>query len=387
MEFKNAGTTFFASPERSSQDEIVSQNAFLSRRESLFQILDAMPELVFIANNNRQIVFANTALINFVKAKSANAIIGKRPGELFLCQQALSAPSGCGTGEGCRYCGANQVMLGVLEGKPLNSECRILSQTDLGMVPYDLRIWGTPFVHEGQKFILSVATDITNEKRRQVLEKIFFHDVINTAGGIAGLLDQVSEKEAEFEDVIELLLKSSKTLLEEIKNQKNLVAAENNELKVNLSKLKSTEILEWVASFYQNHPVAKNKTIHLAKNTVELFFTSDEILIKRILGNLAKNALEASNNGESVTLGCHRNNNEVTFWCHNKGVIPRSAQLQIFLRSFSTKGEGRGIGTYSVKLLSEKYLRGKTSFVSSEETDTIFSVIFPLEQESENDSK
>jgi sensor histidine kinase regulating citrate/malate metabolism len=57
---------------------------------------------------------------------------------------------------------------------------------------------------------------------------------------------------------------------------------------------------------------------------------------------------------------------------HNQGFIPKDVQLQIFQRSFSTKGEGRGIGTYSMKLLGEKYLKGKVRFESLDKNGTTF---------------
>ncbi len=46
----------------------------------------------------------------------------------------------------------------------------------------------------------------------------------------------------------------------------------------------------------------------------------------------------------------------------------------MFNRTFSTKGEGRGIGTYSIKLLTENYLKGTVSFVSNESKGTVFSI-------------
>ena len=49
-------------------------------------------------------------------------------------------------------------------------------------------------------------------------------------------------------------------------------------------------------------------------------------------------------------------------------------QLQLFQRSFSTKGESRGIGTYSIKLLIENYLKGKVSFVSNKTVGTVISI-------------
>ncbi len=71
----------------------------------------------------------------------------------------------------------------------------------------------------------------------------------------------------------------------------------------------------------------------------------------------------------------------VDFWVHNDGVMPRDVQLQVFQRSFSTKGPGRGLGTYSIKLLTERYLHGRASFTSTPETGTTFSVTYPRNQD------
>ena len=68
----------------------------------------------------------------------------------------------------------------------------------------------------------------------------------------------------------------------------------------------------------------------------------------------------------------------VEFSVHNPNPMPRNVQLQVFQRSFSTKGSGRGLGTYSMKLLSERYLGGRVSFESNEESGTVFRARYPV---------
>jgi signal transduction histidine kinase len=63
---------------------------------------------------------------------------------------------------------------------------------------------------------------------------------------------------------------------------------------------------------------------------------------------------------------------------HNPGFMTRDVQLQVFQRSFSTKGAGRGLGTYSIKLLTERYLKGTVSFTTDPEAGTTFRVRYPL---------
>ena len=49
--------------------------------------------------------------------------------------------------------------------------------------------------------------------------------------------------------------------------------------------------------------------------------------------------------------------------------------MQIFQRSFSTKpGAGRGVGTYSARLLTERFLGGELSFESEMGRGTTFTV-------------
>ena len=47
----------------------------------------------------------------------------------------------------------------------------------------------------------------------------------------------------------------------------------------------------------------------------------------------------------------------------------------------SAKGEGRGLGTYAMRLLSERYLKGHVSFTTSPLAGTKFHAIYPLSLE------
>ncbi|MGQ9642378.1 MAG: ATP-binding protein, partial [Ignavibacterium sp.] len=96
-------------------------------------------------------------------------------------------------------------------------------------------------------------------------------------------------------------------------------------------------------------------------------------LLVRSIGNLIKNAFEAIKENQEVKLFTEVTDDEISFVVWNEGVIPEAIQLQIFHRSFSTKAQnGRGIGTYSVKLFVEKYLGGKVSLISNPELQTKF---------------
>jgi signal transduction histidine kinase len=174
------------------------------------------------------------------------------------------------------------------------------------------------------------------------------------------------------------LVAMAHSLIEEIGTHRQLMAAEANELAVEQIVLSPRLLLETVGATCRNLEVARGKVLAIDDGDDELFFISDESLLYRVLVNLAKNALEATAAGGTVTLGCRQDGDRLSFTCHNQGVIPQEIQLQLFHRSFSTKGEGRGIGTYSVKLLTERYLKGEVLFVSQADTGTLFTVTIPL---------
>jgi signal transduction histidine kinase len=180
----------------------------------------------------------------------------------------------------------------------------------------------------------------------------------------------------EARELINISEQASKGLIEEIMLQRQIKAAENGDLNVNIEPIRTMSALESAVNKIRFHDVAKDKTVVIHKKSVDCMLETDKILLQRILINLIKNALEATQAGGKVTIGALDKTDEVKFWVKNEFIIPREIQLQIFQRSFSTKEAGRGIGTYSIRLLTENYLKGNVSFVSNEEEGTIFELAF-----------
>ena len=244
----------------------------------------------------------------------------------------------------------------------------------------DLRVWARPIEVHGEVFTVFSLVDISNEKRREALERIFFHDVINTAGGVKGLADlivQAGLPETGVMEVAGMIAESADQLLEEINAQRTLSAAESGELQVSAQETHSLELLNQMTRHFRSYGIAKGKAIEVERTAEPCDIVSDPVLLRRVLTNLVKNALEAVDAGGTVSLGSHTDGDSVCFTVHNAAVMPPEVQSQVFARSFSTKGSGRGLGTYSIKLISERYLGGHVSFVSNAEEGTRFTVRFP----------
>jgi signal transduction histidine kinase len=211
------------------------------------------------------------------------------------------------------------------------------------------------------------------------LERIFFHDILNLASNIVGFTELIrsgfAENRAKYEDLLAL---TADNLVREINAQKMLASAENGDLIITPTLVESTSLIQEVVNQYKEQRISKNRNIRISDDVQSVQFMSDKNLLLRVLANLIKNAVESIQMNETVTVGCYKHKDSVEIWVQNPGEIQEEARLQIFQRSFSTKGRDRGLGTYSIKLLSERYLQGKVSFETSEEKGTTFRLCYPL---------
>ena len=122
------------------------------------------------------------------------------------------------------------------------------------------------------------------------------------------------------------------------------------------------------------HPEATGKTTDFIVPSPDRVVNTDRTLMLRVLTNMLKNALEATQVGGRVRIRASAANESVSIIVWNQKAIPNEVKLRIFQKHFSTKtGYGRGIGTYSMKFLGEKILKGTVAFTSSPENGTEFS--------------
>ena len=390
--------TAFAPAERATQEEVRRQYMKLAQLPFVRDFLDSVPNMSVVLNEQRQIVFANRTFTEFLGLKDSNQLLGKnhceafhclyadvlgsRPGEAVGCIRSRLTPGGCGTTLFCQTCGA---VISIMNSQKLRTldiqECRMVcGEEGSSETALDLRIWSRPIEVENELFTIFSVVDISNEKRRKVLERIFFHDVLNTAGGVKGLADlliQTELSDMEIKDISSMISESADQLIEEISAQRTLSAAESGDLKVVTQELHSLELLYRIIRQFHSYSIAKGNVLEVDAAAEHFDLVSDPVLLRRVLINLVKNALEAIDEGGTVTLGAYSGSDSVYFTVHDAAVMPPEIQLQVFSRSFSTKGSGRGLGTYSIKLISEKYLHGQVSFVSNEKEGTRFTVRYP----------
>lgn len=365
--------------ERSDVDTVACQARALREDRLLGEVLAALPNMVVVLNDDRQVVFANEAVRAFTAASATAAPeVGRRPGEVLGCENASLAPGGCGCSEACRSCGVLTAIMQALGGEESRQEAHLTLASGR---PLELEARSRPVVVNDERMVVLTLSDIAHLKRRRALERTFFHDVLNTAGGIQGLADILEDAEGPEGDTIRtLLVTTARQLVDEIESHRLLSATEADDYVVRRERLAPDEILGRAAAAQTS--LARSRGVEIVALPWvggDVALMSDPVLLNRVVGNLTKNAVEASSPGQVVRLSATREGDDLAFRVHNESAMPRDVQLQLFKRSFSTKGEGRGLGTYSVKLFTEKYLEGEVDFESSSAHGTVFRVAIPLQ--------
>jgi K+-sensing histidine kinase KdpD len=373
-------TTHFAPAERAGVEEVQSERATLLSDRLAPVLLEAIPELVMVLNHQRQVLAVNQRFLDTAGLDNEECLLGQRPGEILGCVHAESAPGGCGTDEHCSVCGAVNAILDCQQSQRISvKECRLRRKSDLDGGAVDVEVQATPITVGNSDLVVLAMRDISSEKRRDVLERTFFHDVLNIVSGlraVSELLSYGDDSEAE-EEYRQDLFRMSVQIGDEIMAQRQLLAAERGQLALDVQALSVPEALESVAEVYRHHTVARGRELVIG-DCPDAEVETDRVLLQRVLGNLTKNALEATPEGGTVTLAARVVGDTLAFSVANPTVMPQDVKKQIFQRSFSTKGgSGRGIGTHSVKLLTERYLGGKADFTSEAPAGTVFTVTLP----------
>jgi sensor histidine kinase regulating citrate/malate metabolism len=164
--------------------------------------------------------------------------------------------------------------------------------------------------------------------------------------------------------------------LNEVRSHRDLFDAETGEFRPRKERISSLKLLKRVAATFGVHQSFGGRTILLDAKAEDLVLVTDITLLKRVLGNMVKNALEA--NSGAVTLNCLSAGDGAMLEVHNLGCVPEASRDRIFRRAFSTKGEGRGLGCYSMKLFGEGILGGKVWFRTDESEGTTFCIRLPV---------
>jgi PAS domain-containing protein len=178
-------TTRFASPGRLHGHELAADLAVAARSPVVEALLCSLGTAVFVLNEHRQILAANTAALEMLGVQEPTRLLGLRPGEVLDCVHAHEEDAGCGTATACATCGAVISMRVALKrGRPEERHCALKVRTATGTADLDLRVRAVPFDVDGQELVMVALSDVSQQSRHAALEQAFLHDVANVLSGL-----------------------------------------------------------------------------------------------------------------------------------------------------------------------------------------------------------
>ena len=174
----------------------------------------------------------------------------------------------------------------------------------------------------------------------------------------------------------EKLKEYSQTLIQQIDVMSSIASAFSDFAKMPTQKKEQIEIIS-VVKFALD--VFTEEYIKYCPKEAELYANLDKTQLIRIITNLVKNAIQATDKVENplieVTVLSENNSLKITVSDNGKGISDDVKDL-IFEPKFTTKTSGMGLGLAMIKNIIEAY-DGVISFTSKEEVGTVFTVILP----------
>lgn len=373
--------SFFAQAGRASDADLGAQLETCLDSPIVQVVLEAVDSYVVILNEQRQILAANQMLLDALQANDPGCFKGLRPGELLGCIHAPEGPDGCGTSRDCARCGAVLAILAAQEmGEPASKECYLDRYNRGRWDPAEFQVRAIPLELQPHRLLVFVLRDVTTEKRREILERIFLHDLMNTLQGLKGWTEVLNAPGHDPRKAAERILHLADQMTLEVTHQRLVRQAEMGELTPHMKTFRVRDLLQELDISMGRHACAVDKILQVLHVPEAEEVVTDALLLGRVISNMVINALEATSPRGIVRLWFERRGGRPCFFVHNAAVIPEETRGQVFQRSFTTKeSTTRGLGTYSMKLLGENVLMGKVGFTTGPGQGTRFHICLPPE--------
>lgn len=366
--------------QRATANVLNSQIKIASNSPVLDGLLETISGLLAVLNESRQIVLLNDNFLKTLGIDDPGEVLGLRPGEAVKCRSVKDGSDGCGTAEICANCGAAvALVVAETEDRPAERNCATTVQRDGRIIDLALAVKSHPIRIGDQRFILLFMQDITRQQQRAALERTFFHDINNMISTLVGASELLAEDTSS--DLANTLHDAALRIHREVAIQQLLSKSENSSYEPFIDDIDTSTILEDLQIFFRTHPSTYKKNIRYQESYPVLKIRTDFSLLSRVLCNMLINALEASEIDGVVKFWMEETHGDLVFCVWNAGAIEPDIANRIFQRNFSTKGqEGRGLGTFSMKLLGETLLGGHVSFTSNREEGTVFRLKLPMKR-------
>ncbi len=340
-------------------------------------VLDAVDGFAVILNAQRQILTGNAQFLTTMAQENKDLCRGSRMGEAMACVHMTEGPDGCGTSRACTRCGMLASLISSRgEGVAATGEWLASVRRGGRLEAREFRVRSMPLAVGGHGLTLMTFQDTSAEKRRDALERVFIHDLMQSLKGLQSWSEMLQGAGADPLQVAERVIEMADHLRSEVEAQHRLLQAECGDVVSVVLEATAAQVLDDLE--HSLGPEAAMRLLRVPSKLEDLPLRTDLVALGRVLSNMAHNAFEAMPLGGQACVWFELREERPTFVVQNPGCMPPEVADCVFHRSFSTKSDrGRGLGTYGMKVLGETVLGGKVGFTSTWETGTQFFIELP----------
>ena len=219
---------------------------------------------------------------------------------------------------------------------------------------------------------------------QQDVERMTHHDLKNPLGLILGYAEFFAEEydlNEQQQEIMGYIESASLNMLDQINNSLNLYKIEQGVYPLQAENLDLLPLIHRCIAEQKALAKARKVEILLHCDTQPFMVLAEELLSLSMLGNLFKNAVEASTEGQFVSIRLMADSaaapDRAIIEIHNPTEVPEILKPRFFERyATSGKQQGTGIGTYSAKLLCEVQ-NGDIDMQSNTENGTVITLSLP----------
>jgi len=200
----------------------------------------------------------------------------------------------------------------------------------------------TPAVLKDRQVSIITLSDINNELSNQEVDswikliRVLTHEIMNTVTPITSLSETLlANAQGEQRDGLEVINKTGHELISFVENYRRFTHVP-----------KPQPALFYVRPFLQRMISLTERSVSLSVEPEDLMLYADESLIAHVVTNILKNACQATNPSQNISVNAFTDSREaVIIDITNSGeLIPDDIAQHIFVPFFTTKAEGSGIG-------------------------------------------
>ncbi|MBF0587945.1 MAG: hybrid sensor histidine kinase/response regulator [Magnetococcales bacterium] len=211
---------------------------------------------------------------------------------------------------------------------------------------------------------------------RESVESITKHDLKAPLNGILGVTQLLLEDEdvkPELKELVKLQERAGYNILEMINRSLDMLKMEQGIYQLHPKPVDLLQVIQRILQEVQQTSVNLLINGRLLEPKAQFIIQGEKLLCYSMLANLIKNAVEASPDGESLTILLDEGRAK-TIRIHNQGVVPKKVR-DCFFKKYASSGKqsGTGLGTYSAKLIAET-LGGDIQMATSEQSGTTVTV-------------